>query len=105
MRLGFPVEPANQLCSSAHGGWGHGYATEAARAVMGFGFRERALPEIVSFTAIANVRSQQVMQRLGMIRSVEEDFDHPELPVGHPLRRHVLYRLSIAACGGGAAAS
>ena len=82
--------------------WGHGYATEAARAAMQFGFRELSLPEIVSFTAVVNLRSRRVMERLGMIRSVEEDFDHPELPVGHQLRRHVLYRLSTQAPGGGA---
>ena len=82
--------------------WGHGYATEAARAAMQFGFRELSLPEIVSFTAAVNLRSQRVMERLGMIHSVEEDFDHPQLPVGHQLRRHVLYRLSTVAPGGGA---
>ena len=82
--------------------WGHGYATEAARAAMQFGFRELSLPEIVSFTAVVNLRSRRVMERLGMIRSVKEDFDHPELPVGHQLRRHVLYRLSTQAPGGGA---
>lgn len=74
--------------------WGHGYATEAARSVIEFGFRDLAFPEIVSFTTVTNVRSQRVMKRLGMTRSVEEDFDHPNLPVGHPLRRHVLYRVS-----------
>jgi RimJ/RimL family protein N-acetyltransferase len=85
--------------------WGHGYATEAARAALGFGFIELALPQLVSFTAAANQRSQRVMQRLGMIRAAEEDFDHPRLPVGHSLRRHVLYRLSREAYRGGAATS
>ena len=72
--------------------WGRGYATEAARAALGFGFEELALDEIVSFTAPANVRSRAVMERIGMTRSPEDDFDHPTLPEGHPLRRHVLYR-------------
>jgi RimJ/RimL family protein N-acetyltransferase len=72
--------------------WGHGYATEAALASLDFGFRELDLPEIVSFTVPANRRSWGVMERIGMTRSPSEDFDHPFLPEGHPLRRHVLYR-------------
>lgn len=76
--------------------WGHGYATEAAQAALRFGFTDLALPEIVSFTAILNERSQRVMRRLGMRHYRAEDFDHPALPPGNPLRRHVLYRLSRA---------
>jgi RimJ/RimL family protein N-acetyltransferase len=74
----------------ARGYWGHGYATEGARAVLEYGFDEAGLDEIVSFTALTNVRSIAVMERLGMTRSGE--FDHPRVPEGHPLRRHVLYR-------------
>jgi len=74
--------------------WGHGYATEAARASLEFGFTEVGLDEIVSFTAVPNVRSQAVMQRLGMTRDPADDFDHPMVAEGSPLRRHVLYRLS-----------
>ena len=81
--------------------WGRGYATEAARAAIRFGFEELALGEIVSFTVPANVRSRAVMERIGMTRSPADDFDHPALPEGHPLRRHVLYRLSRAAFTGG----
>lgn len=73
--------------------WGRGYATEAARASVAFGFDSLGLDEIVSFTTPGNVRSRRVMERLGMIRDPAEDFDHPGLPAGHPLRRHVLYRL------------
>lgn len=73
--------------------WGHGYATEGASAALGHGFGPRALGEIVSFTVPANLRSRAVMERLGMTRDPGEDFDHPRLPAGHPLRRHVLYRL------------
>jgi RimJ/RimL family protein N-acetyltransferase len=73
--------------------WGRGYATEAARAALDCGFRRLGLEEIVAFTVPANRRSMAVMQRLGMTRSPAEDFDHPRLPPGHPLRRHVLYRL------------
>lgn len=74
--------------------WGRGYATEAARAALAFGFEERGLPEIVSFTTIANHRSRQVMERLGMRHRVQDDFAHPALPADHPLRPHVLYRLT-----------
>jgi RimJ/RimL family protein N-acetyltransferase len=73
--------------------WGHGYATEAARLALGYGFGTLALPEVVSFTSAANHRSRAVMERLGMRRDPAEDFDYPALPEGHPLRRHVLYRL------------
>ncbi len=72
--------------------WGRGYATEAARAALDFGFANLDFDEIVSFTTPANVRSRAVMERIGMTRSPEDDFDHPVLPEGHPLRRHVLYR-------------
>jgi len=71
--------------------WGQGLASEAARAALRFGFGSLDLPEIVSFTAIENRRSRAVMERLGMRES--EAFEHPGLPVGHPLRRHCLYRL------------
>ena len=74
-------------------GWGHGYATEAARAALDFGFARLGLEEIVSYTVPANLRSRRVMERLGMTRSPTDDFDHPWLPEEHPLRRHVLYRL------------
>jgi ribosomal-protein-alanine N-acetyltransferase len=73
--------------------WGHGYATEAANLAIGHGFGEHALAEIVSFTSASNFRSRAVMERLGMQRDPAEDFDHPSLPLGHPLSRHVLYRL------------
>jgi RimJ/RimL family protein N-acetyltransferase len=74
--------------------WGRGYATEAARLALADGFGRLALPAVVSFTAAGNRRSRAVMERLGMRRDPAEDFDHPDLPEGHPLRRHVLYRLS-----------
>jgi RimJ/RimL family protein N-acetyltransferase len=73
--------------------WGQGYATEGARAAVAFGFAEAGLEEIVSFTVPANRRSLAVMERLGMTSEAREDFDHPVLPAGHPLRRHRLYRL------------
>ena len=73
--------------------WGQGYATEGARGALRFGFGELGLTEIVAFTTTTNLRSQAVMQRLGMTRDPADDFDHPKLPPGHRLRRHVLYRL------------
>jgi RimJ/RimL family protein N-acetyltransferase len=79
-----------------HEFWGRGYATEAAQAALRHGFDELDLTEIVSFTAAINQRSWRVMQRLGMQHYRAEDFDHPVLPAGDPLRRHVLYRLSRA---------
>lgn len=85
------VEVGWRLATAA---WGHGYATEAARAALAFGFEQRELPEIVSFTTEANRRSRQVMERLGMRHRMQDDFGHPALPVGHPLRPHVLYRLT-----------
>lgn len=74
--------------------WGHGYAAEAAREACRVAFEELRLPEIVSFTVPANQRSRAVMERIGMTHNPNDDFDHPQLAEGHPLRRHVLYRLS-----------
>jgi RimJ/RimL family protein N-acetyltransferase len=76
--------------------WGRGFATEAARAALDFGFRHLALDEIVSFAVTANLRSRRVMERIGMTHSPTDDFDHPALSEGHPLRRHVLYRASTS---------
>jgi len=77
--------------------WGHGYATEAARLALGYAFGTLALPEVVSFTSVGNHRSRAVMERLGMRRNSADDFDYPSFPEGHPLRRHVLYRLGSGA--------
>ena len=73
--------------------WGYGFATEASRRALQFGFEQLGLLEIVSFTALGNIRSRAVMKRLGMIEA-NETFEHPALPVGHELRKHCLYRLS-----------
>lgn len=72
--------------------WNQGYASEGARAALDFGFTALHLAEIVSLTVPQNVRSRRVMEKLGMTHAADEDFDHPLLPEGHPLRRHVLYR-------------
>jgi RimJ/RimL family protein N-acetyltransferase len=74
--------------------WGHGYATEGARAALRFGFEDLDLDEIVSFTVPGNVKSRAVMERLGMTRDPADDFENPNVPEGHPIRPHVLYRLS-----------
>jgi 3-dehydroquinate dehydratase/shikimate dehydrogenase len=73
--------------------WGKGYATEGALAVLKYGFEMLRLDEIVSFTAAQNNRSRRLMERIGMHRDPKDDFDHPKIPEGHWLRRHVLYRL------------
>lgn len=80
----------------ARSSWGRGLATEGALAALTFGFEQCGLPAVVSFTAQGNRRSRAVMERLGMRRDPAEDFDHPLLPAGDPLRRHVLYRLDRA---------
>lgn len=76
--------------------WGQGYATEAAEAALRVGFGQLDLAEIVSFTTLTNLRSQKVMERLGMARDAVT-FEHPDVPEGHPARTHCLYRLSRAA--------
>ncbi|MNR83658.1 hypothetical protein D3C72_144390 [compost metagenome] len=74
--------------------WGKSYATEAAQCALHYGFATLQLEEVVAFTVPANLRSQAVMQRLGMQHKAEDNFAHPKLPAGHPLSEHVLYRLS-----------
>ncbi|WP_142849145.1 GNAT family N-acetyltransferase [Telmatospirillum sp. J64-1] len=75
--------------------WGRGFATEAALTACSFAFDALGLAEVVAFTVPRNRRSRAVMERLGMTTRPEDDFDHPLLPEGHPLRRHVLYRLAV----------
>ncbi|MEK9498246.1 GNAT family N-acetyltransferase [Photorhabdus sp. P32] len=72
--------------------WGKGYASEAARKTLDFAFTQLKLEEIVAFTTISNLRSQKVMERLGMVKD-ENTFLHPSLPNGHLLHEHVLYRI------------
>jgi ribosomal-protein-alanine N-acetyltransferase len=85
------VEIGWRLAGSA---WGRGYASEAARRALAFGFEDVGLPEIVSFTAVDNLRSRAVMARIGMTHDPVADFEHPLVPAGGRLRRHVLYRLT-----------
>ena len=75
--------------------WGRGFATEAARAALRVAFERLSLSEIVSFTAVGNLRSRAVMERIGM-RNTNQDFEYPGIIEGHPLRLHCLYRITRA---------
>ncbi|WP_412538147.1 GNAT family N-acetyltransferase [Longispora sp. K20-0274] len=89
---GLPVTGVEIGWRLARAAWGHGYATEAARAVLAFGFDTLDLPEILALTTATNTRSQAVMRRLGMTHDPAEDFDDPHEPEG-PLRHTVVFRL------------
>ncbi len=98
MRVGFSAHftPAVEIgWRVRHQAWNRGFATEGAAACLAFGFETLGLGEIVSFTAEGNAASRRVMEKLGMRRDPSEDFDHPKLPPGHRLRRHVLYRANV----------
>lgn len=73
--------------------WGHGYATEAGRATLQVAFRELELSQVVSFTSMSNTKSQAVMKRLNMVNT-GNNFEHPDVPVGNPLREHVLFKIN-----------
>jgi len=89
----FPFGPAVEVgWRLARRYWDMGYATEGARAALRCGAEVFGVNDFVSFTSKTNLRSQRVMRRLGMTRHERDDFDHPRIPVGHPLRPHVLYR-------------
>jgi RimJ/RimL family protein N-acetyltransferase len=77
--------------------WGRGLAFAAASQALDYGFSKLGLPEIVAFTAASNVRSIRLMERLGFTRDLGGDFEHPRVPVGNPLRHHVLYRKTPSA--------
>lgn len=72
--------------------WGIGLASEGAQALLHCALTELRLSEVVAFSAVENLASRRVMEKIGMQRDPAEDFDHPSLPPGHPLKRHVLYR-------------
>jgi ribosomal-protein-alanine N-acetyltransferase len=75
--------------------WSRGLATEGAQRVVQYASQALGLRELVSFTVPENIRSRRIMETLGMSHDARDDFDHPSLPEGHPLRRHVLYRISF----------
>lgn len=94
-RFDAPFTPAVEVgWRLARENWGRGYATEAARRSLDFAFTELGLDEVVAFTPIANAPSRAVMRRIGMAHTPDDDFDHPSIAAGHPLRRHVLYRIN-----------
>jgi len=72
--------------------WGRGYATEGGHAAVRFAFERAGIGEVVSFTAAVNRRSRRVIEKIGLVRDPEGDFEHPRLAAAHPLRPHVLYR-------------
>ncbi|MFS1525085.1 GNAT family N-acetyltransferase [Microbulbifer sp. 2304DJ12-6] len=89
-----PFAPAVEIgWRLAHPHWGKGYASEAARASLEVAFEILQLAEVVSFTALPNIRSQRVMERLGMQRD-SLVFEHPQVPTESPLLRHCLFRLA-----------
>jgi RimJ/RimL family protein N-acetyltransferase len=99
---GGPEFEIGWLTDSRH--WGQGYAPEAARAALDFAWETLpGLPEIVAFTYKRNYASRRVMEKIGMVRDPERDFEHPKVPEGHFLRPHVLY--SIANPGRNAASA
>lgn len=78
----------------AHRHWGQGFAPEGGRASLRFAFDVLGCDEVLSFTTAANQRSRRVMEKLGMTHHPDEDFEHPNVPVGSPIRPHVLYRIT-----------
>jgi RimJ/RimL family protein N-acetyltransferase len=89
---GLPFDGVEIGWRLARSAWGHGYATEAATAVVDYGFSTLGLNEILAITTLGNERSQAVMRRLGMTHDPAGNFDDPDTPAG-PLQRSVLFRL------------
>lgn len=88
-----PVKPCMEVgWRLARPYWGQGYATEAANASLDFAFTELEQKNVYSFTAVPNIKSRAVMQRIGM-QNTNRYFEHPEVPENHPLREHVLYKI------------
>lgn len=89
-----PFTPAVEIgWRMAKAYWRKGYTLEAASRALDHGFGTLRLEEIVAFTLPANLPSRGVMERLGMTHSPADDFEHPSVEEGHPMRHHVLYRL------------
>ncbi|WP_211471818.1 GNAT family N-acetyltransferase [Collimonas humicola] len=97
LRVGFtaPFTPAVEIgWRLARQHWRQGYASEAATTALAAGFEQLGLEQIVSFTADSNLPSQRVMQSIGMQHDPSDDFQHPKLADDHPLKPHVLYRIT-----------
>jgi RimJ/RimL family protein N-acetyltransferase len=90
--LGRPVLEVGWRLAAAH--WGRGYATEGGRASLAYAFDVLGQNEVVSFTTAANKRSRHVMEKLGLTRRPNEDFDHPGVPATWSGRRHVVYAIT-----------
>ncbi|KYG64138.1 GNAT family acetyltransferase [Bdellovibrio bacteriovorus] len=73
--------------------WGQGYAPEGAKAVIKYAFEVLKVPEVIAMTAVGNLNSRRVMEKIGMTYNPQDDFDHPKVEDGHRLKRHVLYRI------------
>ncbi|MCF8505477.1 MAG: GNAT family N-acetyltransferase [Caulobacter sp.] len=87
-----PLAPGAEMgWRLARAAWGQGYATEASRAAMAYCFEQIGLEQIFAFTSATNLPSQAVMERLGMTRRPDLDFDHLMFPEGHDLRRAVVW--------------
>jgi RimJ/RimL family protein N-acetyltransferase len=98
IRYEMPFEPLREIgWRLPVESWGNGYATEGARALLRFAFEELQWPEVIAMTAVINMRSRRVMEKLGMTHDPAEDFDHPRVPDGLAIKRHVLYRISSPA--------
>ena len=94
VKSGLPCAPCVELVwRIGRPWWGQGFATEAARAAITDAFEVHGIDELIAVTAAGNRPSIRVMEKLGMTRDLDGDFDHPEVPAGHDLARHVLYRL------------
>lgn len=94
-RFEAPFTPCVEIAwRLARPSWGQGYAPEAAREVLRIAFEDLQLDEVVALTVPDNLKSRRVMEKIGMTRNPSDDFDHPTMAPEHPLRRHVLYRLS-----------
>lgn len=92
-RLTLPFSPCTEiLWRFRREYWGRGVAYDAATQALGVGFSRGVFQDVVAFTALPNLRSIRLMERLGFRRDLAGDFDHPAVPAGHPSRRHVLYQ-------------
>jgi RimJ/RimL family protein N-acetyltransferase len=83
----------------AHHAWGHGFAMEAAIASLNWAFGVGNMERVWAYTSAGNDRSWGLMERLGMTRHHDLDFDHPNVPDGSPLKRHIAYSISRTAKG------
>ncbi len=92
-----PFKPAVEIAwRLSYEYWGHGYATEGAQHVLAHALGELKIPEIVAFSVYDNERSLHVIEKIGLVRDPDGDFEYPRLPKGHPLAQHVLYRSAAA---------